>query len=82
MQTTLFNPNAPKKPAHLSINSDLLQQAKLKRINISDVCEKGLAEALRERNRQDWLEQNREAIAEYGRFIDKNGCFSDKLRCF
>lgn len=82
MQMNLFNPNAPKKPAHLSINSDVLRQAKMKRINISDVCEKSLVEALRERNRQEWLESNREAIEEYGRFIEKNGCFSDKLRCF
>ena len=82
MQMDFYNTKALKKPAHLSINSDLLQQAKMKRINISDVCEKSLVEALREKNRQEWLESNREAIEEYGAFIEKNGCFADKLRCF
>ena len=82
MQMNFFNQNAPKKPTHLNINSDLLRQAKIKRINISDLCEKSLAEALREGNRQEWLESNREALNEYASFIEKNGCFSDKLRCF
>ena len=60
----------------------MLTKAKMKRINISDLCEKGLIEALRERNRPEWLEKNREAIEEYGFFIEKNGCFSGKPRCF
>ena len=82
MQTNLYDQNAPKKPTHLSINSDVLRQAKLKHINISEVCERGLVEALKERNRLEWSESNKEAIEEYGCFIEKNGCFADKLRAF
>lgn len=82
MQTNFFDQDAPKKPTHLSINSDVLRQAKMKRINLSEVCENSLIEALRERNRQEWLEINKEAIDEYASFIEQKGCFGDKLRCF
>ena len=82
MQTNFYDQGAPKKPAHLSINSDVLRLAKLKHINISEVCERGLVEALKEKNRLEWLESNKEALEEYSCFIEKNGCFADKLRCF
>lgn len=82
MQPYSIDLNAPKKAAHLSINSDVLAQTKMKHINLSEICEKSLIEALKEKCRQEWLESNQEAIEEYGRFIEANGCFSDKLRCF
>ena len=82
MRANFYDQGAPKKPAHLSINSDILRQAKLQRINISDVCERGLVEALKERKRQEWLASNKDAIEEYGSFIEENGCFADKLRAF
>ena len=80
--THLYNYDAPKQTAHLSINSDLLRQAKDEKINLSQTLEKYLSEVIREKRRQAWLEQSREAVEEYTSFIEKNGCFGDKLRCF
>ena len=82
MQVHFYNPDAPKKTAHLSINSDLLRQAKEEKINLSQTLEKHLAESMLEKKRQKWLESNREAIEEYSRFVEKHGCFGDTLRCF
>ena len=82
MEMHLFNPNAPKKSANLSINGDLLRRAKEEHINISQILEKSLAEALREKKRQEWLADNEEAIEEYGRFVAAHGLFSDNLRSF
>ena len=82
MSTTLFNPAAPKKPTNLSINADLLQQAKRLNINLSQTLEQHLAEVVRQAQRSQWLEENRGALEEYNRRIETGGTFSDGLRRF
>ena len=82
MHTQLFDPNAPKISTNLSINSDLLRQAKDRRINISQALELRLAELLREEQSRRWNEENREAIEDYNRRIEAHGTFSDGLRRF
>lgn len=82
MQTNFFDTNAPKKSTNLSINSDLLRQAKERRINISQALELRLAELLREENSRRWKEENQEAIEDYNRRIEAQGTFSDGLRRF
>lgn len=82
MQTGFFDQHAPKKSANLSINSDLLRQAKERHINLSQALELRLAELLREDNCRKWQEENKEAIEEYNRRIEACGTFSDGLRRF
>lgn len=82
MQTGFFDQRAPKKSANLSINSDLLRQAKERHINLSQALELRLAELLREDNCRKWQEENKEAIEEYNRRIEACGTFSDGLRRF
>ena len=82
MQASLFDPNAPKKSTNLSINSDLLRQAKERRINISQALELRLVDLLREENSRKWKEENREAIDDYNRRIEAHGTFGDGLRRF
>ena len=82
MQLHVFDANAPKKPTNVSINSDLLQQAKEHHINLSQALEIRLAEILRDEKRRNWLEENREAMEEYNRRIETDGVFSDGLRQF
>ena len=81
MQLHSFDPEAPKKTTHLSINSDLLRQARAEKINLSQALEKHLAESMLEIKRQRWRENSREAIEEYALFVEKHGCFGDSLRC-
>jgi antitoxin CcdA len=82
MQLHIFDASAPKKPTNLSINSDLLQQAKEHHINLSQALELRLAEILRDEKRRNWLEENREAMEEYNQRIETHGVFSDGLRQF
>jgi len=82
MQHDFFNPNAQKKPTNLSINSDLLQQAKEHHVNLSQTLELRLMEVLREKKRRQWREENLDAIEEYNRRIEAHGVFSDGLRQF
>ena len=82
MSNMLFNPSAPKKSANLSINADLLQQAKQLNINLSQALEQRLAEIVRQEKRSQWLAENQDALEEYNRRIEKRGTFSDGLRRF
>jgi antitoxin CcdA len=82
MEPRIFNPAAPKKSTNLSINADLLSQAKQRHINLSQTLELRLAELLREEKCRNWQEENREAIEAYNRRIEADGVFSDGLRRF
>jgi len=77
-----YNLDAPKKPTNLTINSDLLIQAKNLNINISSVLESALADKVRQKMQSDWLEENTDSINFYNRHIDTFGVFSDDLRTF
>lgn len=82
MTTVQFDVAAPKKAANLSINADLLRQAKELNINLSQTLEQHLAVLVREARRQQWLAENKVAMEEYNRRIEAQGAFSDGLRQF
>lgn len=71
-----------KKPVNLSINSALLSQARELNINLSAILEAALTKAVRQKQRERWLSENRAAIAAYNERIETEGVFSDGLRKF
>lgn len=77
-----YDPDAPKKSVNLSINSDLLRQAKACHINLSQTLEQRLVELVRESHRQEWLLENHAALVEYNSRIETKDVFSDSLRRF
>lgn len=82
MSTSIYDPNAPKKATNLSINVDLLRQAKELGINLSQALETRLEELILETRRRSWQQENQEAIDDYNRRIEAHGTFSDGLRGF
>lgn len=82
MSIVQFDTAAPKKATNLSINADLLRQAKELNINLSQTLEQHLAELVREARRQQWLDENKGAIADYNQRVEAQGVFSDGLRPF
>ena len=82
MAVIQFDSAAPKKATNLSINADLLRQAKELNINLSQTLELHLAGLVREARRQQWLAENKVAMEEYNRRIEAQGVFSDGLRQF
>jgi antitoxin CcdA len=78
----IFDTSAPKKSANLSINADLLQQAKQLNINLSQTLEQHLAEIVRQAQSKKWLEENKRALDEYNHRIETRGTFSNGLRRF
>jgi antitoxin CcdA len=73
---------AGKRAANLSVNAELLEQARALEINLSATLERALTEEVRARKRQQWLEENREAIAAYTAHVREHGIWSDGLRGF
>ena len=79
---TLYNLAALKKPANLSINSDLLKKAKSLDINLSATLEAALAAEVKRRRADQWLKDNMASLDAYNAFVEKHGVFSDGLRGF
>ena len=77
-----YNLQAPKKPANVSINSDLLEKAKSLKINLSATLEQSLSERVRAEQQEQWKRENAKAIKAYNRFVEENGTFSDSVRKF
>lgn len=79
---TLFDEKAPKKPANLSINSDLLAKTRALKINLSATLEHALEQELARVEAEKWAKENKAAIKAYNSFIEEHGCFGDEFREF
>ncbi len=77
-----FDRDAPKKATNLSINSDLLKQARALSINCSAVLETALAGIVAEKRQQRWRRDNQQAVKEYNARVEAGHVFSDGLREF
>jgi antitoxin CcdA len=77
MTTPVRDRSATKKPVNLSIDRDLLQQARELKVNLSKALEERLAEIVRAERARRWQEDNREAIEAHNRFVEKHGLFND-----
>ncbi|HPB74394.1 MAG TPA: type II toxin-antitoxin system CcdA family antitoxin [Chromatiaceae bacterium] len=77
-----YDTQAPKRSANLSINADLLTRAKALNINLSAAFERALIQALKEKQIDEWVVNNREAIEAYNDLVEQQGVFSDGLRNF
>lgn len=78
----LYKMTAPKKATNLSINSDLLRQARAMNLNLSGELELRLVEILKQKLAEQWQQDNKEAIDDYNARVERDGVFSDGLRRF
>ncbi len=78
----IYDIQAPKKATNLSVNSDLLNKAKALDINLSAALEQALVQLLKQRQQEQWLKENRNAIAAYNEEVEAHGAFGDALRSF
>lgn len=78
----LFDPKAPKKACNVSVNQDLLRQAKELGINLSQTLEAELEVRVRQAKAAAWAEENKDAIAAHNAHVEKFGLWSDGARLF
>lgn len=75
-----YESTAAKKPVNLSVNSDLLRQAKELKVNVSQVLEMALANQVKSLREAQWLADNQEAIDGYNRHVEENGLWNEAWR--
>jgi antitoxin CcdA len=71
-----------KAPTNVSVRADLVRQAKLLKLNLSELLETALEKAIRDHERATWLASNRDAIDDYNAQVAKRGVFSNDWRRF
>ena len=75
----LLDRRSPKKRAvNLFVDSELLDEARRMRINMSDTLEQRLRTIVQGELERRWLEENREAIEAYNRDVAEHGLLSDE----
>ncbi|HEY3572092.1 MAG TPA: type II toxin-antitoxin system CcdA family antitoxin [Thermoanaerobaculia bacterium] len=64
------------------MNSNLLEKARELGFDVASTQEESLASEIPKRQREAWLEENREAIEAYNELVARDGVFSTGLRGF
>lgn len=75
-------PSRKKRAVNLSIDAELVAEAKAAGTNLSAVLERALEQELKERRSEKWRQENRKAIEGHNKFIRKHGLLSDDWRKF
>jgi antitoxin CcdA len=73
---------ARKVPTNLSLRTDLVQRAKALDLNLSEVVETALEQAIVAAEQARWLSENEHALDYYNRFVEKHGVFGEEFREF
>lgn len=72
----------PRRRTNLTINPDYVAEARELGVNLSEAAERGLVVAIKEARSACWLEENREALDGYNRYIEEHGLPLEKYRLF
>jgi antitoxin CcdA len=62
-----------KRPTNVTLSTALLDQARELGVNVSQACEQGLEQQVRTARAAAWLEENREAIESWNRYVEEKG---------
>ena len=73
---------AKRKPVNLSIDAELVADAKAMGINLSQTCEAALSAALKKEREDQWIKENWDAIQATNAWVEKNGLPLAKYRVF
>lgn len=63
----------PRRPTNVTLAEPLLAEARALGINLSQACERGLAATVAEAKAQQWLAENRPAIAAWNEYVEQHG---------
>jgi antitoxin CcdA len=72
----------PRKAVNLSLDPDLVADAKDVGINLSQTCEAALVAALKKEREARWIEENWDAIQSSNAWVEKYGLPLEKYRMF
>lgn len=69
----MFMTAAAKKPTNLSLDQDLLREAKALGINLSQAAETGLRRAVAEARAAEWKRENAAALQSSNEWVERHG---------
>jgi|HubBroStandDraft_1064217.scaffolds.fasta_scaffold00128_32 antitoxin CcdA len=73
---------APKKPTNLSLDTDLLTEARARGINLSKAAEQGLRAAIAAECAAEWLADNKAALDSSNHYVEQHGLPLARYRQF
>ncbi|MFZ5580057.1 MAG: type II toxin-antitoxin system CcdA family antitoxin [Pseudomonadota bacterium] len=82
MGLRVYDEAAGKQAANISINKDVLRQARELKLSVSRAAEERLVELIRAERERQLREELAESIQAYNEFVDEHGLFSDGRRLF
>jgi len=71
-----------RKPTNLSLDRELLREAKALGINVSRSAEVGIEAAVRGQKQANWLEENAAALNSSNAYVEANGLPLSQYRQF
>ena len=71
-----------RKSTNLTMDTDLVETARLLKINLSRAAENGIRNAVQQEQRQQWLRENSAALDSSNEFVQKQGLPLEKYRNF
>ena len=71
-----------RRATNVSLDTDLVETARALGINVSRACELGLKREVAGATREQWLEENREAIEGWNAYVREHGLPLAKYRRF
>ncbi|UEM18719.1 type II toxin-antitoxin system CcdA family antitoxin [Skermanella mucosa] len=71
-----------RKTTNVSARAELVAEAKSLGIDLSEVFEEALENAVAAARRKCWIAENRQAFGDYDRFVEAHGNFNAGRRLF
>jgi antitoxin CcdA len=69
-----------KRAVNVTVDEHVLAEAKELGLNLSQILEEELRKRATEERTRRWRKENREALEDHNRFIEKHGIWSTKYR--
>ena len=73
---------SPRRPSNLSIDADLMKEAKALSLNVSRAAEEGIERSVAAEKARRWKEENKHLIEGWNEWVNENGLPLAKYRMF
>ncbi len=80
MKNAHARPPPRRRATNVSLRSDLVEEARVLKINLSRELEARLEFLVKEARAAQWKKENQGAIAAYARFVEKHGIWNEGER--
>jgi len=74
------NRRPPRRPTNVSLDPELVAEARALDINLSQAFETHLAELVRARRAEAWMKENAKGFDAYNRFVETAGIWNEDDR--